>query len=235
MSLGSRLLVGALACCALTPLASATASTGETRQSAKALFTEKRAGSSTGMELSIDYVNPADPAAKPPAVRVVELTLARGAIIDTGAVPSCAAGDLELMLFGPSGCTESIVGGGSLRLDTGMPQPVRSLENEVTLLNAAGDLVFLFRNRQTGVRLASHSPITDGRTITSRAPFLPGTPPDGAAVDTVAETIERIAGPAYIRTPPRCPRSRRWVNRWTFTYADGVEQTVRSRSRCRRR
>jgi hypothetical protein len=223
-----------VACGVLCGIAPGSASGEATRQTASATFTERARASSSGLDLEIDYFNPASQAAKPPAVRTIALTLARGARIDTTAVPACEVTDAELMLFGPSACADSMVGGGELRLDKGLPEPARFLDNEVALLNAPGELIFLFRQKLLGARLASHSPIS-GRTITSSAPVLPGTLPDGAAVDTVTETFDEAANAGYITTPRRCRKRRFWVNKWVFTYADGVTQTVKSRSRCRRR
>jgi hypothetical protein len=40
---------------------------------------------------------------------------------------------------------------------------------------------------------------------------------------------------SYITTPPTCPRRRYWVNQVTFTYFDGVTQTVETRSPCKRK
>ena len=231
----SKAAAGLVLACGLLYGAAPGSAQGEAiRQTAAATFAERAPRSSTGLDLKIDYFNPASQIAKPPAVRTIALTLARGSRIDTAAVPACEATDPELMLFGPSVCADSVVGGGELRLDTGLPEPARFLDNEVALLNAPGELIFLFRQKMLGARLASHAPIS-GRTITSSAPFLPGTPPDGAAVDTVTETFDEAAAAGYITTPRRCPKRRFWVNRWVFTYDDGVTQRVRSRSRCRRR
>ena len=37
---------------------------------------------------------------------------------------------------------------------------------------------------------------------------------------------------SFLRTPPQCPASGRWTNTATFTYRDGVSQTVATFSRC---
>jgi hypothetical protein len=67
-------------------------------------------------------------------------------------------------------------------------------------------------------------------------PTLPGTPPDGAAIDTAEARLDSIErdGRAYIRTPRECPDGGRWINRIRFTYADGVSQITRTANRCRR-
>jgi hypothetical protein len=70
-------------------------------------------------------------------------------------------------------------------------------------------------------------------------PPLPGTPPDGGAIDTVEFAdvpVSREVGGvvrSFITTPQQCPEeSRFWVNRIQFTYYDGVTQVVETRSPC---
>ena len=206
------------------------------RQEASLELTSAKPGKSTGLELRIDYVNPSDPAAKPPAVRRVVETIARGARFDTGAPDLCTASDLELMMLGPDACPSgSIVGSGEITLDTGLPG-ARRLTSNVTFLNNTGQLIFLASLPPAPVRLVIRA--SQGkRAAISEAPFLPGTLPDGAAIDTVSVELDRIVTErgSYITTPRRCPRARRWVNRTSFTYADGVTETVATRQRCRRR
>src|SRR4051794_40760671 len=70
------------------------------RQSATAVFTASRPGQSTGIGLAIDYVNPDDPDAKPPAVQRVVTRLQPGTSIDTTVPARCQASDPELMARG---------------------------------------------------------------------------------------------------------------------------------------
>src|SRR2546430_6064169 len=74
------------------------------RQSAKLTFDTERPGVASGVSVAIDYVNPNDPRAKPPAVRRVVLRFASGTRIDTSAPRLCTASDAELMLLGGSAC-----------------------------------------------------------------------------------------------------------------------------------
>ncbi len=206
------------------------------RQDASLLLTNTKPATPTGLELRIDYVNPSDPAAKPPAVRRVVETLARGARFDTAAPELCTATDLELMILGAAACPPgSVVGTGEIVLDTGIPG-ARALSSAVTFLNNTGELIFLASLPPAPVRLVIRAS-QEERTAISDAPFLPGTLPDGAAIDTVEVDLDRIATErgSYITTPRRCPRTRRWTNRTTFTYADGATETVATRQRCRRR
>jgi hypothetical protein len=214
-----------------------TAQTGS-RQSAAARFVEQRPGVPTALTFSVDYVNPDDPSAKPPAVRTVVETLARGARFDTSVPAQCAASDAQLVLQGESACPPgSKVGTGFIRIDTGFPEPNRFLNEDVTFLNNTNQLIFLTTDRASGARFVARASVTGGQ-LTSSAPPLPGTPPDGGAIDIVQtrlDSISRIvAGEihGYITTPPQCPPSHAWVNSLSFTYADGVTQNLESSSPC---
>ena len=232
---GVALAVIAVATAALPSLAMA--QTGS-RQSAALRFLEHEAGMPSAMKLSIDYVNPTDPSAKPPAVRTVVEELAEGAQIDTSIPDRCPALDAQLMLQGASACpATSRVGAGTLRIDTGLPEPARFIDADVVFLNNTNELIFVSTERLTGARVVTRSTVKGGK-ITNGAPLLPGTPPDGAAIDVVEVTLNRIsrqvggASRGYITTPSTCPKSRDWLNSVTFTYADGVSQTVPTDSPC---
>jgi hypothetical protein len=230
-------LLAVIAACLAAIPAIAQAQDGS-RQDASISFTETKPGVSTGVELRIDYVNPADPEAKPPAVRTVVTELAPGARYDTGAPELCTASDAELMALGTAACPPgSVVGQGTITLDTGVAGPDRFIVSDTTFLNNTGELIFLNTERQGGGRVVVRGVVGE-RTVTTEAPFLPGSPPDGTAIDTVeinesAISAQSTAGARnYITTPPECPASGYWVNRIHFTYYDGVTQTVETQSPC---
>ena len=85
---------------ALTALAvgflpsAANAQTGS-RQSAEVKFVQQQPGVPSAATLNIDYVNPGDPSAKPPAVRTVVEEFAEGAQIDTSVPERCLASDAQ--------------------------------------------------------------------------------------------------------------------------------------------
>jgi hypothetical protein len=233
----ARVATVLLACCAATaPAASAQA--GESRQDAALTFTSGAPGQPTGLLLSIDYVNPDNPAAKPPAVRRVVTELAPGSRYDTGAPELCTASDAELMARGASACPSgSVVGRGVITIDTGFPGPNRIVTSDTTFLNNTDELIFLNAERQSGGRAVTRSEVGE-RTVTSEAPPLPGTPPDGGAIDTVQiedfQISREVGGEvrSYITTPESCPPHGFWVNSVHFTYFDGVSQVVETRSPC---
>lgn len=230
-------LTAVLAVAAALAAPSAIAQSEGSYQTAKLRFTTAQPGAPSGLVFRVDYRDPADPEAKPPAVRMVTERLAAGAAFDTSMPEACTAPDPELMLLGTSACPAgSIVGDGLIVLDTGMPQPGRFVSSSVDFLNNDDELIFLNHVAATETpRVVTRAKVRD-RTRVSMAPFLPGTPPDGAAVDTVFARDFVIQGPdgdAYVTTPPTCPRRGYWVNRARFAYADGVEQAVATKNRCR--
>jgi hypothetical protein len=231
------LLTGAL-------VASALAYDGS-RQEASFTLAEQRTGRATAERFVFDYVNPDDPEAKPPAVRRVVTVLPRGAGYDTSVPGSCTASDAQLMLEGATACpADSAIGGGVVTVDSGAPEPGRIVTADVEFFNnatdAEGEFIFLNTVRGSSARTVIRADVTRRRTITD-AGMLPGAPPDGGAIDTVdltvAEVSRRIDGERrnYITTPRRCPKRGHWNTRVHFTYGDGVTQTVKSASECKRK
>jgi hypothetical protein len=212
------------------------AAAGEnSRQTADSGLTAQRTAGPTGTRTAIDYFDPGDRGGKPPAVRKVELRLPRGTRIDTSVSVRCKASDAELMAQGADACPKrSSVGGGFLRLDTGVPGPGRYQDGDVKLLNNDSELIFLSTTRDGGAHVVTRAKVR-GRTIVTGVPVLPGAPPDGAALDKARTHLERITvdGHAYIRTPAHCPPRGHWTVRHRFTYDDGVIQVVRSPTPCR--
>jgi hypothetical protein len=230
----------AVALCASLALSSAGTALAQptSRQTASVGFVEQRPGVPTALTFSVDYVNPDNPGGKPPAVRTVVETLANDARFDTTVPAQCPATDAQLVAMGEAACPPgSKVGTGFIRIDTGFPQPNRFLEVDVTFFNNADQLIFLNTSRANGARVVARGTIQGGR-LTSNAPPLPGTPPDGGAIDVVQTRLEKISREiggvprGYITTPTVCPPGGGWTNTLSFTYADGVTQTVASPSAC---
>jgi hypothetical protein len=212
------------------------------RQTSSYTLTSTLPGRSTSEHFKFDYVNPDDPAAKPPAVRHVETILPHGARYDTSVPGSCTADDAELMTRGAEACpADSAIGGGVVTVDTGFPGEGRVVTADVRFFNNAedpdGEFIYLNTVRGSGVRTVIRADVTLRRTITE-AGTLPGAPPDGGSIDTVdleVEGVSRVVNGKrrnYITTPKRCPGT--WSTRVTFVYADGVSQTVPTTNPCAR-
>jgi hypothetical protein len=198
-------------------------------------FTTARPGASSGRHAETDLIDPKN--GKPPSFSHVRVAFARGTAVDTRALPACAASDPELMAQGAAACPAGTrVGTGMADVDTGFPGPNRHVVADTVFLNAPGELVFVFTTRGNCARVVVHGKYSHGRFLDVDVPPLPGTPPDGGS-----ETQEKIDlsaharnGHAYIRTPRACPRSRHWVNTVTYTFRDGVKQSFKTRTPCKR-
>src|SRR5204863_4113126 len=79
------------------------------------------------------------------------------------------------------------------------------------------------------------SPAVDG-TVTTDIPATPGGPPDGqSSVRRIQFDLQSVTGPAgasYLTTPPSCPSSAAWTSLATFTYGDGISQTIQVSTPC---
>jgi hypothetical protein len=214
-------------------------------QTSRYTLSQPRTARPTAEHFQFDYVNPDDSSAKPPAVTRVVTVLPPGARYDTSVPGSCTAGDEELTVMGGAACpADSAIGGGVVTVDTGVPGPGRIVTADVEFFNNAedpdGEFIYVNTVRDSGARTLIRADVTDRRTITD-VDMLPGAPPDGGAIDTVDVTVAKVvrtvdgARRAYITTPRRCPRSRRWVAKVRFSYGEDYSQTVATPNRCRRR
>jgi hypothetical protein len=189
-------------------------------------------------DIAIDYVNPSEPDGKPPAVRKVETFLQGGARYHSSAVALCTASDAELMAQGEAACPpESKIGEGFTTVDTGVSGPGRFVEVDIDFFNNTGELIYLNTVRGAGARVVVRGQAYKRRVVTE-LDMLPGSPPDGGAIDTVQIRIGTLAGApdaepsGYLTTPPRCPRRGTWINRIRFTYANGQTQETSNEVPC---
>ena len=209
-----------------------------TRQTTRFVFSQQLPGASSGLAIDIDYVNPDSADAKAPAVVTVHEILAPGSRIDTTAPEQCTASDGALAAQGAAACPAgSIVGGGTVDLDTGMPGPGRIVKNKITQINNKDELILLFE-QESGTRTPSRAKVT-ANTITAEVPPIPGGPPDGfTAIKTVRLVLNAVtsgqggARKSYVTTPDTCPPAGFWTNTVEFTYRDGQKQVTKSNSPC---
>jgi hypothetical protein len=136
------------------------------------------------------------------------------------------------MAAGPSGCpAESKVATDETVIDSGVPGPGRYFTTDIVFFNNEDELVLVATVRENGARVVLRAQLGEN-TIDLDVPMLPGTPPDGGAAKSQRGRWE--ARPGFLTTPRTCPESGFWVNRITWTYRDGVEQTAESKSPCQR-
>lgn len=211
---------------------------GEGRQSIRSELTTTRPGSPAGTSMWMRFRDPANADGKPYSVDQVVIKVPRGMRFDNAALPQCTASDVELMARGEAACPAgSNVQRGELVLDTGSPLIVpRLMRFSTATFNADGGLVSIGESEDFRFRGVVRSRIS-GRTVTVDYADAPGFggPDSQSAMKTMFTSGPPLvrAGRAFMRTPPRCLRSRRWTTRYTFIYQDGVRQTELVRAPCR--
>jgi hypothetical protein len=218
--------IGAAMCALATPMIAVAQQAP--RQTATDHWSSTTPATSAGRMYAVDFVNPSDPSGKPPSLSHVHLQLPPGARFDTDAIAQCHATDAQLILLGPSACpAASELGTGSIVFDTGLPGPNRFLNVSITFFNEHAQLILLTQDASTGLRTVSRGTVTAG-SLDADLPPLPGTPPDGAADKHERASFRAASTVAgnYLTTPATCPATRRWVERETYTYRDGVSQSV---------
>jgi hypothetical protein len=208
------------------------------RQTATLSYTSQVPGTPTGFVGDMRFQNPDNPGLKPHTLRRMVVRAAVGGIIDTTAPPQCHASDAQLMIQGPAACPRnSQIGWGVTVSDNGAGGPFpRYTEAMITSFNNQDEVVGVGVPKQLpAFKLIVRTKI-QGRTSTTDFPPFPGVPPPDPFTPfkrlyMVMNRYERN-GRAYARTPPRCPRRGYWTITGEFTYVDGVEQAVKSRSPC---
>ena len=192
------------------------------------VFTTNVPGAPTGIDTTILYKHPGDPAAKPIPIRQEIFTFPEGMQFDDTVVPDCTVSDIELRLIGPAACpAETWIGGGQNNTTmTGFPPGA-----ETPILNdafEAGGGAFRVVGRAAQPPFESLRFIAYGRRVdnvtTVDIPQTPGSPPDGAALRRIRNIFpaRTIGDRASMRTPATCPASGVWTFHARMTFADGV-------------
>jgi hypothetical protein len=197
-------------------------------------FSTKSRGARAALTLHVVYKAAGDPDAKPSPIRKVVIRAPSGTRFNTGAVAACKASDEDLQAQGSGACPpESTIGAGKLTADTGFGPPVDPVAGDLTLFNSGTAIIEVVTAPGTDRVLGIDRLKISGSTLTGHPPTTPGGPPDGeTAVRQIDFTVEKRTG--YVTTPRTCPRSRRWVSRGTFGFADGAEETVTTKAACKR-
>jgi hypothetical protein len=219
-------------------VAAAPASAAGDRQTVSLSLTTTVPGAPSGNRFSIQWRNPADPSAKPPAVDTMIFHLPRGTRYDFSVLPQCKASDAELMVRGTAGCpAQTWVSNGRVVTDTGSPGVFpRFINVRTTMFNNQDEMIGVGESEELPFRTVTRTKY-QGERVTLDMPDNPGGPPDNRtafkSLETVMSPIVRN-GRSYARTPPTCPVSGFWTFRSEFIYHDGVRQIETTRAPCRR-
>ena len=210
------------------------------RQVGSVTWTSQVPGASTGILIDFTFRNPDGANLKPHAVKSMVIRSPAGARIDTSVPPQCHATDAQLLVEGPAGCpADSKVGTAVVDSDTGSTGPFpRYTRTHVTNFNNQDEVIGVGVNDDLpAIKSVDRTKIA-GNTSSTTFPVFPGQPPPDPFVAFKHLHIELASyvrdGRPYARTPPRCPAVGYWTIRATFTYHDGVSQSVDSHTPCRR-
>jgi hypothetical protein len=176
--------------------------------------------------------------AKPSPLRSAVIRGPAGLRFDTSAVTECTASDEEIRALGSEACpAESELAVGPFTAISGFGPPADPFEADNHVFNGPDQLIEII-TQKGGSASPAHDRLTiEGSTLTAHPPKAVGGPPEGEmAVRSLEFKIPvRVAGGrSLIRTPPSCPSPGRWTTTATFAFADGTEDSVSSRTPCRR-
>lgn len=225
---------------------------GAFSQTASVKFLKATVKTSTGTVTALKASEPDAPAGKPSkAARKVVIKFPAGSKFDT-AVPSvCRASDADIISTKGAACPRgSKVGAGSAEAITGFGAGVDPVQESIIAYNNKNELILYLTPKgtigQTFILRPKLKASRTGPTLTTTVPplCLPGgTPPtcsNGEAVLTKFDlktvgVTKTISGTRrnYVTTPPKCPRSKKWTTKITFTYSDASTQSFNSTSTCR--
>jgi len=218
----------------------APAAPAATRASGSVSYTSMRPGSVTGIVADFHYRNPDDPNAKPPAVAKLVVRTPPGSGIDVTARPQCHASDAEIHVRGPAACPSSAKVGTSLAIAESGRLGGHSMRatNDVTMFNSGDGIIGAAVNRDFPfIKNVDHTRVA-GNTSTTVFPIFPGLPPPDSYTAFVTQhsalpPLVGAGGRPWARTPPTCPRTGYWTIAVTFTFHDGVVESIASHSPCR--
>jgi len=198
-----------------------------------ATFSAKRPDTATGVLLRTTGEPPAPPVTVPPVVRQT-VTFPAGTRLRLGELPQCAATDDVLAAQGAeavcpaesrvgTGRAEGVLNGTVVRFDLGV--------------YAVRGTLFFAGERDGAPLKQGFSGVATGRRLALTVPTS-----NGAIAPTLFEARipAHAAGAAWLRTPKRCPGTRRWIARATFQGLTAVggapvggAQTLQAESPCR--
>ncbi len=218
------------------------------RETIEQSFTTKRPNTPTGLSWSGRYHAAGDEDGHPPYMRRMTFYPPRGMRYDTSVPEQCSASDFELSMNGPAACPEtSLLGDGTTEGVFWEPVAqsfvIDEFKHNLYVVNNENEQIVLVEAEGYSVVRGQFHP--DG-SIEFNPPTCFPTPPTGECLtDHVLQLGSSTFIPPYTRgsgdqvrsyatTPARCPARRYWKSAVHFWWADGSEDHVVARQRCRR-
>ena len=202
-------------------------------------FTTIKKNTSTGVKFTTNRFAYKPPPFGQKADRVskIKFVMAKGTRTSTSGLKLCSKSKLQSK--GPSGCPSgSKVGSGSATIITGISvfDPVRASVQVFAKKNGLLTYILTTQGVSSVVDLA-----LKGNTITAPVPAKCVVPnespaqgcPSGEAVIKIL-TVKILPKGKLIQTPKSCPSTGQWINKATYTYANGDTETEKSNSPCKK-
>jgi hypothetical protein len=207
-------------------------------------FTTKRPNTPTGLTWAGRYHAEGDEDADPPYMRRMTFYPPSGMRYDTSVPEQCTASDFELSMNGPAACPEgSLIGDGTTEGVFFEPVAqsfvIDEFKHNMYIANNANEQIILVEAEGYSVVRGKFQP--DG-SLEFNPPTCFPTPPTGQCLtDHVLQRGSTSFIPRYTResgsyatTPAQCPASGYWTSAVHFWWADGSEDHVVTRAKCRR-
>ncbi len=205
-------------------------------------LTTTRPSSFTGFSFNGSYHAAGNPKGDPPYMRKMVFYPPPGLRYDSSVPEQCTASDVQLAAFGAAACPEgSRLGGGQTETAFmgGSPTTV-----DLDLLNNANEQIILARSPL--ITTIARGRIHPDQSVEFASPTCyPSVPGVSCPVDNVLQLRSFMRAPAYTRgigsarrswltTPPKCPKSKRWLGTIRWWWADGTEDVLTTEYPCKR-
>lgn len=232
----TKLTGAALTALALAALSAPASASDAFEQTADIEYSRTTPGGATGLRALLEAEDPGE--VVPKAATKVVIYFARGTRFDTRAVPRCGADSREILESQGKVCRRSRVGTGSTVVRIGDLGGMK-VENRVHAYNTRGGIIFyLQRQGEIGQDLILRGKLR-GRKLTTEVPVLPFNTTltrFSVKIRTISRRVRsgrRHVRRRYVRAPRTCRRY--WTVTTRVTYEDGSRDSVRSRTRCKRK
>jgi hypothetical protein len=225
-------VVAVVAATAAAALASSQATTFSFKQSTRA------EGASTGIAFKVEFGDPAAANGVPSGLKDFKITMPRGAKIDPGGATQCKTTDANLMSKGAAACpAASRIGTGKATATSTAGSTNVDVAGYVFNAKSAGKNSWLFVFLINNSYAASFYAPVKGPTLSAKG--LTGAVPGDLLVTKFAGTIAKHSKGKgkkkhnLITAPSVCPKSKKWINKASWTFVDGSKDTSTSTSPCK--
>jgi hypothetical protein len=216
----------------------AAAAAASERLVAELKLTSHRPNQPTGATLHLVW--PKDENGKPKTQKVGVFRPPAGTRINEAAIPACTATDAELRAQGGAACPDgSALGPGRVTFVSGIGSPLDPVTLDNDWYHAPGQLIGLFHPPGSSMPIIAVNRVDiQGSAFVARPALPPGYPPGSKTAPKQSDQEiygMSTTGGAFLTTPPRCPRSGRWVSHAKMIFEDGSVERATSVTRCKRR